>query len=221
MGKFQTLLRDSGIPGAFKPKKLGYSTFQFIDADGAENIQHHKTVIVRKLANGQTVLNSGGHRSMTTKEKINQYSGYQVNARDGLWYVSGAQGSCLFYDGMILPDAFRAPKDDSDITAHNVAMKKRIKKFVELIDGKNNPKPSSGDCWLCCMRTADGKPALGDDTGHLLEHLQEGYLHGSLIVNALREYGIHESAFGFWFFDQRMTRNAVRKYLTKRLCRVQ
>ena len=77
-------------------------------------------------------------------------------------------------------------------------MKQRIDKYVDAYIAelrKGMPMPSSGDCWYCLMRDADGK-VLGDlsDGGvsHLLAHMEDRYYVPSLAINALRERGYRD-----------------------------
>jgi len=50
--------------------------------------------------------------------------------------------------------------------------------------------PNNGDCWHCLFRDKQGK-TMGElsSSDHLLQHLKEGYIHGSLIINALKSVG--------------------------------
>jgi hypothetical protein len=61
--------------------------------------------------------------------------------------------------------------------------------------------------------------AASTDTGHLLNHIEEGYLPGSLIVNALRFAGIEDAGIAFYLHDTKhaRARNAVRRYIGRKL----
>lgn len=110
----RTNLRDSVKPGMLAPNTKARivcrNTFRFTAPDGADVIRLHQTDIVRKLPNGKTVLDSGGWRTSTTKERMNSYSGLRLWANKGQWFVSagtpGESPAVPYYDGMILPDAF-------------------------------------------------------------------------------------------------------------------
>jgi hypothetical protein len=61
---------------------------------------------------------------------------------------------------------------------------------------------------------------MGDttgDNGHILEHVKENYLHGSLLVNAMRETGYSDDQirihYGMKLADT--FKRALRKYLQK------
>jgi hypothetical protein len=69
------------------------------------------------------------------------------------------------------------------------------------------------------MHDKDGNTMGGNNHDHLLSHLKENYLHGSLLVNAMREYGFRDDQIGFHYQLQLHDtfKRAVRKYLYKRL----
>jgi hypothetical protein len=99
------------------------------------------------------------------------------------------------------------------------AMKKRIAKYVNLITKDNLPVPSNGDCWLCLLRDKDGHTMGENDNSHLLSHLKEKYLHGSILVNAMREVGYKDQQIGF-HYQMKLSdtfKRSLRKYLQKRL----
>jgi hypothetical protein len=108
----------------------------------------------------------------------------------------------LFFDGIIVDAKGYAPRPSKaflkKLAAHErkvARMNKRIDKFVKLCITeltKGIPMPSGGDCWYCSMVTTDDRTPWGDSTGnhdHLLDHMREGYVVPSLLVNALRERG--------------------------------
>ncbi len=59
------------------------------------------------------------------------------------------------------------------------------------------------------------------DTEHLKSHIEEGYMHGSLLVNAMREAGYSDQGIGVHYSLQVADtfRRAVNNYLQKRLIR--
>ena len=64
----------------------------------------YKTMIAT-WGDGLLTLNSGGYRTVTTKERLNgvlSRMGYQIRQRKGEWsvYNSQTEESILFYDGM-------------------------------------------------------------------------------------------------------------------------
>lgn len=222
-----------------KPKIIDRNTFRYRTEDGAEVVRLHLTDIVVKK-DGKTTLNSGGWKTSTTKDRINSYGGCRVISDKGQWIVQKDGESAPFYDGITLPDVFK-PKALAKARAGAMAdlkLKADIKKFVTktIVTGKPIPTPSEGDCWDCLMfdreepveeyanaprGAAANKPAKQRNSHHLLEHIKEGYMHGSLIVNAFRDSGYTDTAISYWCFTDRpdytMIRRKVRRYLQKRL----
>ena len=74
---------------------------------------------------------------------------------------------------------------------------------------------TSGDCFYCQFRDDYGKPIRG--IHHLMQHVKEGYIMGSLIYNALIYVGYKKEQLpylsaDFWNFKHTIIRS-VRKYL--------
>jgi hypothetical protein len=108
-------------------------------------------------------------------------------------------------------------------------LKKQANAYADLYtDALPLDKPGPGDCWYCHLMTDAGKP-LGDavsDTGHLLDHIAEGYIVPSLAYNALKErynapmafYDVfnEDPADNRWF-GKSIIKRAVSKYILSRL----
>lgn len=64
------------------------------------------------------------------------------------------------------------------------------------IKDKGVPMPSAGDCMICSMFERDIEPGSKScDATHLVSHMDETYIHGSLLRNALRWDGHEEVMF--------------------------
>jgi hypothetical protein len=202
-----------GIPiGYLSAKMAGRSTIKVTYPDGTQLLKYHDTVVIKKNPDGSVVLNSGGFRTITTKKRINEYftgSSYgPLTQENGIWYIYGQ----MFYDGIIVKDEKVISEERKLDLKHINLMKKKIAKYVKLIEDGEIPTPNNGDCLIC--RIPDTK-----DTNHLLSHLKENYVVGSLLVNAMRENGYDDERirthYGMGFTDS--FANSVRRYLTKRL----
>lgn len=228
----RTALRDSIRPEMLAPgtraKIIARNTFKFTAADGATVTRLHHTDVVRELGAGRYQLNSGGWRTATTKDRMNgALRGYHIYSNRGAWYVRegfGWDGGIPYYDGMILPDAFKpaALKKAQKQKAKELALRKSILAFVREIDRfEQLPLPNNGDCWLCCLHDKEGKTMgeHGDDAGHLLEHIKENYVHGSLLVNAMRWAGYQDMGIRYWLSQPRGNRKSVKSALRRYLCR--
>lgn len=236
----RTLMRDQFTPdqrATCKPKIIARNTFRFT-LGNATVTRLHSTDIVRALPKGRYVLNSGGWRTHTTKDRMNSaLPGYSIYHKGGQWFVASYNGegtgnAIPYYDGMTLPDAFKKRGKADKAAAKELKLRAAVKKFCNRLDGlKELPVPSGGDCWLCHLVDDKGK-TMGehghDDAGHILSHIKEGYLHGSLLVNALNHagYGNPGVVFGMEQHDRQTGRKlhnggnvkrALRRYLYAKL----
>lgn len=152
-------------------------------------VRYQSTDVVTYKACGDTVLNSGGWRSVTTKERMNAYSPIQISQANGQWTCWGVMGEPLgvFADGLILHadgTITGMGKDQSVLRKQAAAY---AKDYIAALYAGNVETPGPGDCWYCYMREqATGKP-LGDLTrdDHLELHIAERYYVPSMITNAL------------------------------------
>lgn len=101
-----TRMRDSfanvtDIKG--KPCRVGNNTWEYVDYHGNRHVRLHKTNVVTFLNTGHIVLRTGGYRSLTTKQRMNQFlpGEYSVFQKDWEWFVSHRRSSRE--DGVIIP----------------------------------------------------------------------------------------------------------------------
>lgn len=201
---------------------IGNNTLGIFYKDGTEAIRFHNTDILF-VKDGVVTLNSGGWKTVTTKDRINQFLRhfdvpFYIQQRNHQWFI--AQG--IFYDGMQFKNGQQISPVQTDNKLERDKMLKRIKKYVDLITEDNLPFPDNGDCWYCLMTTKDSGKTLGDafgDTSHLISHLEEGYVVGSLLVNAMREAGYRDEQISFHYHLKLVDtfKKVVKKYLVKRL----
>lgn len=236
----RTNLRDSVKPDMVQPgtraKIIARNTFQFTAPNGDRITRLHQTDIVRVTPKGKTILNSGGWRTSTTKDRMNGAAGVRLWADKGSWLVgsNGAGVAVPYYDGITLPDCFssKARAKAGAMQAREQKLRLSVRKFCAKLDKMQClPEPGPGDCWLCCMRTAEGKTMgeLGNsDSDHIRQHINEGYLHGSLIMNALAHAGYPNPAFIFQYEQSERragerlnkggdVKRALRRYLYRKL----
>ena len=84
-----------------KERKIGNNTYAYIEYDGSVSIALHGTVVVRFFPNGMVRLHSGGWRTSTTKNRINQYSPVGVYQKKGEWFL---RDGTPFEDKMLVGD---------------------------------------------------------------------------------------------------------------------
>ena len=223
-----------GIEGVVYSRKIARNTVLFRLQDGTYCVKYHNTIVVKKTPNGEITLNSGGFYTVTTKARFLEYGHVGLTQKNGVWYMP--DGS-LFYDGIVVTSkppelgqygmkttiVSEVKKPDESAV---IAMKKKIKAYTMLITPENLPMPGPGDCLYC--RQTDKGISLGDATknhDHLLSHLEEGYVIGSLIVNAMKEKGFVQHQIAFYYsiayrgdkFPLQVIRRAVASYLQRRL----
>jgi hypothetical protein len=140
-----------------------------------------------------------------------------MSREKGLPYINGFS----FYDGITFN---KEGKLLSKKKPHNTKkinkLKAQIKGYCNLITKDNLPLPSSGDCWFCLM-TTNGE-TLGDvtsNTDHLLQHIKEGYLHGSILVNSMKFAGYNNEQINYNYQIKAIDtfKRNLRKYLIKKL----
>lgn len=201
----------------FKSRFVANNTLRIEYTDKSVAIRLHDTDILT-FKDNQIIVNSGGWRTVTTKARINEFSNLNLYQDHSQWFINGFP----YYDGIIFDnDGNLVSKEAEDRSVDIAKMKKRISRYIANINKDNLPKPNIGDCWFCLMQTENGQN-MGDrlkDTGHLLEHLNENYLHGSILVNSMREYGFQDHQIGLHYKLKVVDtfKRALRKYLQKRL----
>lgn len=96
-------------------KKLANNTVIYRGDDGSIGVRLHRTTVVRYFRNGDVMLDSGGYRTVTTKQRINQLLPGMIglSQRDYNWTVENRYLGTKepFRDGMIVrgPSAHDKP----------------------------------------------------------------------------------------------------------------
>lgn len=92
--------------GRRNQRKLANNTVIYRDPiePDAIRVKLHYTVIVTYFRDGRIQINSGGHRTKTTKQRLNQLlpHGVGIHQKNFDWYVSAGDSTVPFRDGMIL-----------------------------------------------------------------------------------------------------------------------
>jgi hypothetical protein len=83
-------------------RKVGNNTYAEILHDGTVAIKLHNTYVIKINPNGTYTLNSGGWQTVTTKDRINQYSPRRVYQRKYEWFVDINGKEYPFMDGMVV-----------------------------------------------------------------------------------------------------------------------
>lgn len=205
-------------------RKIGNNTY--VERRGEDiAVKLHNTDVVTYRPDGSITLDSGGWRTVTTKARMNEFSPLSVGSVRGVWQVSPRydwDNAALFHDGItafpdgggrftltVDPDAERRVREARD-------MQRRItnftKRFRVEIDG-NGTVDTTGDCFLCL---------LGQQDGHLLQHIEEDYYVPTMFANACKARG-YPIPFALIERDSgkldSMGRRVLRRYLSGALVR--
>lgn len=174
----------------YKSRKLANHTYLVRDTN--ENniaVKYHQTNVVILWTNGTTTLDSGGWRTKTTKERLNDYGNAGISQKAGIWYMK--DGS-LFYDGMVLRDGIPTKPETGTRTERQEKQAKYkaklyAKGYTEALQQGLVPYPSAGDCWYCLFSRNNPNGNFGIE--HIENHIVEQYYVPSLLVNAAHAAG--------------------------------
>jgi hypothetical protein len=83
-------------------RKIGNNTRGHIEYDGSVSIELHSTKVVVLYPNGLVKLQTGGWQTVTTKDRINQYSPVRVYQRNYEWFVKLNGKEYPFIENMVV-----------------------------------------------------------------------------------------------------------------------
>lgn len=183
-------------------KKLENNTYLYKVGDDYA-VKLHATDVVTICSNGAYILNTGGWRTPTTKDRINRYAPGVAYSDKGEWYWKPARRSWdegiayPFADGMRVYADGRVEGAGVDAAPLRRAVLRKVKKYVdgfaESVHKHGLDHPSSGDCWGCSMRAENedklppGHGIMGVD--HIFSHFEELYYVPSLLWRAVQNCG--------------------------------
>lgn len=180
-------------------------------------VRLHDTDVVTLHPDGSYTLNSGGWRTVTTKDRINRYAPGVISSDRGTWYYYPKLGrwdlKFPFADGMRVWANGQVEGVGLDESAIRRDILKQIRVYIDgfaahvVKHGLADPGP--GDCWGCYMVPAgDGNGKLpvrmapwGQDRAtkpgtdhvmgldHIFEHFREKYYVPSLAWRAVQRRG--------------------------------
>ncbi len=201
------IMEDLGEYEKKHSKVIANNTVEYWTEKGHRIIRLHKTDIVKFMTDRKIILNSGGWKTGTTKERINRCLDYIGNLyqEKGIWYLhinrmSDSGSTRVFHDGITIDtknmEIISDSHDDNELVKRQQAERKSIKEFCknyisELYAG-TIPPPGPGDCWFCSMKDQETGLPLGEKTGdpeHIHSHIEEKYYVPSLLMRALEVNG--------------------------------
>lgn len=208
-------------PGFVRSKLTGRNTIKAEYPDGSVIIRYWDTDVVTINPDKSIVLNSGGFMTKTTKERIEEFTRIRIMQKDSIWYIirnihNGYpltnEGLPLFYDGIHISD------DGKILSGVRVNPEKTVRQFkkdltnlANMITKESLPgyfADMAGDCLICKFDLSSGKLT----TDHLINHVKEKYMHGSLIALCLKNSGYGPGVLSVRHVD--LIRRAVRRVIS-------
>lgn len=189
-------------------KKLANNTYLERRDESTIAVKLHNTDVVTFTSKGHTTYNTGGWRTVTTKERMNSFglNGWHLWSGKGIWYIGNGPSwfdikhDHIFADGITIGPRGGVHKAGTKSSVKKVdKLKKQIreysKQFVSELFAGNVPKPSGGDCWYCFLHGKDGQTwGEKSDNNHLQNHLKEKYYVPSLLVRAIDVIPVFDAA---------------------------
>ena len=83
-------------------RKVGNNTYAEILHDNSVGIMLHSTYVVKIHPDNTYTLQTGGWQTVTTKDRINQYSPVRVYQRNYEWFVTLNGKEYPFMEGMVV-----------------------------------------------------------------------------------------------------------------------
>lgn len=227
--------------GTKTSRKLENNTYLERTEDGGIAVRLHATRVVTYRPDGSCVLNSGGFRTTTTKDRINRYSPVPLHTDGGVWYIGNwltVGPKILYHDGLtIAPNGapgglIETEEDRAKVRQLKQDVKTYCDGFTTALDAGDVPQPSGADCWGCWRYSIDGLPLVALESGHIREHVRESYYVPSLLVRALeaagagpawKEYvqarmvGREPKFFGLGSTAPKYIRKMLRRYIMRQL----
>jgi hypothetical protein len=167
-------------------------------AENSIAIKYHDTDIVTYFPDGRIIVNTGGWKTKTTKDRINRYTSFQIGQYNDIWYFYNNGKKYLFIDsGMINADGTTDFPLYTKVYEKNKQNElKRIrqycKDYINALVNNSLDMPSSGDCWFCAIHDTKTNKSLGEHhlSDHINLHIEEKYYVPSLLINAISRYDV-------------------------------
>jgi len=213
-------------------RKIGNNTYLKRRGSGIAVLLHNTDILL--YTEGKSIiLDSGGWKTPTTKDRMNEWlpMGYGISQAKGVWFLhTPTRGTFIYQDGMrigpygaIYGDGKQ--KEYKRVQKETKAIQAYAKAFAAKMVKGEIPPPDAGDCWYCLMRDKEGK-SLGElsrDKGHIREHIKEKYYVPSLLRNAMEKvptsiYTGHQ-IYGIWRGEDRFAASRD-KYLEQEITRI-
>lgn len=187
--------------GGKQSKKIDNNTY-LVRIEDYFAVRLHQTDILRFYPDGSVLLDSGGWKTPTTKDRINNYlpNGFQLRTRKRVWYLWAHGEEYLYADGMVIKgnDIVDGTVLNKETEKERERLLKSIKEYsrelVQKVVNLEIDAPSFKDCWYCSALLEE-TPDIFLEENHLLSHLEEKYYVPSLFWSAMKEAKDHMSIY--------------------------
>jgi hypothetical protein len=162
----------------FDARKTANNTLSYRLADGTEVTRLHATDVVLKLPNGDTVLDTGGYNTLTTRSRMPA----GVYTRNGVIHVNGVPFSRV-----------AKVKADGTVESDGAPNFSKVNAYMDLYKKHGLPSAdeSKGDPWV-----------FGDVTPDVMQDwVDSGYRFRLMFVLAMRSAGISDAGIGLYLYD--------------------
>lgn len=172
-------------------KPIDRNTRLFQRADHVA-VRLHNTDIILFYPDGRVTLNTGGWKTVTTKDRINNFAPFNVWSKRGTWFTKVKGTDIPFADGMTISASGNVTgAGDANTEEQEKELRKRAKAyaegFVHALYAGQVKLPGLGDCMICRM------PSLAK-MEHIESHMSESYYVPTLLVTALNSFGASQFA---------------------------
>jgi len=176
-------------------RKLCNNTYLERRANNTITVRLHGTDVLTFKPDGSVVYNTGGWRTNTTKDRMNNYgaNGRWIWQDKGIWTIGTRDKRQLYKDGVTITKRGRIIGGGTlRESKAALKLKKQVNDYcrafaLALMDGKV-PAPGAGDCMYCHLVTVDGHEPMGDafkSHDHIRLHIKENYFVPSLLEHAV------------------------------------
>ena len=201
-GMLEEIERDHGVKPT-EVKRAANNTLYYRIGDREFWRLHQTDILVHDMKKRAWTLSSGGWITNTTKDRLNQFGPVRISQERGQWFLLGLDKDGYPDHSVRFPFADGVVVDEQGLPLNAKALEVKGEKTAKLlrqindfcrkvtkhIREKGMPEPNAGDCWYCSMSEVKTGQSLGevtDNADHLLSHIKEGYVHGSLIYRAMK-----------------------------------
>lgn len=226
---------DAMLQGRCKDRrKVANNTYLERRDNNKIALRLHNTDILIFEPSGVIEYQTGGWKTPTTKQRLNEFGPLRIWSDRGVWYCGTTYHEWLKMDGSgvvyVYQDGMRyqrvmvgeeqegwelhgAGTDPSQEKKTHRRVVKYCKGYLDALIAGKVGAPGPGDCMPCQMRVADG-PDTGKTLGevgfikdHIESHIEESYYVPSLLHRAM-EVGPTSHSMWWWlgaWWDPRAT----------------